>query len=58
MKQPKLEMDPSLPDGQYRKPASNAKLASLLPDFKFTPFEDALEESVTWFVDNYDSARR
>jgi hypothetical protein len=26
-------------NGQDRKPASNAKLMSLIPDFKFTPFE-------------------
>ena len=29
----------------------------LLPEFKFTPFPQALEESVAWFVQNYDSVR-
>lgn len=49
--------DPSKPDGQYKKTASNSKLKKLLPDFEFTPFETALEESVDWFVKNYAKAR-
>lgn len=55
---PQLEWDASLPDGQFRKPASNEKLAGLLPDFKFTDFEEALGDSCRWFVDNYDIARK
>lgn len=34
-----LQFDTSRADGQYRKPASNAKLLNLIGDFKFTPFE-------------------
>ncbi|KAE9389286.1 NAD(P)-binding protein [Gymnopus androsaceus JB14] len=49
--------DTSRADGQYRKPASNKKLLSLIGDFKFTPFEEALDESVKWFLENYDAAR-
>ncbi|POV96010.1 hypothetical protein PSTT_15900 [Puccinia striiformis] len=41
--------DVSKADGQYKKTASNSKLLSLLPDFKFTPFEIALEESINGF---------
>lgn len=44
-------------NGQDRKPASNAKLMKLICEFKFTPFEEALQETVTWFLDNYDNAR-
>jgi len=45
-------------NGQDRKPASNAKLMSLIgSDFKFTPFEQALQETVTWFLQNYANAR-
>ncbi|KAI6096163.1 epimerase-domain-containing protein [Pisolithus croceorrhizus] len=44
-------------NGQDRKPASNAKLIKLIGEFKFTPFEDALQETVTWFLDNYPNAR-
>ncbi|KAL6300948.1 hypothetical protein BKA93DRAFT_828649 [Sparassis latifolia] len=49
--------DASRTDGQFRKPASNKKLLSLIGEFKFTPFEEALEESVSWFVRNYENAR-
>ncbi|KAH7882929.1 epimerase-domain-containing protein [Phlebopus sp. FC_14] len=45
-------------NGQDRKPASNEKLMKLIgPDFKFTPFEQALQETVTWFLGNYPNAR-
>ncbi|KAL1412058.1 hypothetical protein Q8F55_003055 [Vanrija albida] len=54
--------DASRPDGQYRKPASNAKLVGLLEDqglvFEFTPFEQALQESVDWFVEHYATDAR
>ncbi|TFK75614.1 NAD(P)-binding protein [Pluteus cervinus] len=49
--------DTSRADGQYRKPASNKKLLSLIGEFEFTPFEKALQETVEWFVANYDTAR-
>ncbi|VDN59555.1 unnamed protein product [Dracunculus medinensis] len=45
-------------DGQYKKTASNAKLRKYLPDFKFTPFQTAIDESVQWFIENYESARK
>jgi len=45
-------------DGQYKKTASNAKLRKLLPDFKFTPMNKAVEETVKWFNANYDVARK
>ncbi|CEF65651.1 GDP-L-fucose synthase [Strongyloides ratti] len=49
--------DTSKADGQYKKTASNSKLRKYLPDFKFTPFEVALKQSVEWFIKNYDNAR-
>ncbi|EMD37075.1 hypothetical protein CERSUDRAFT_114972 [Gelatoporia subvermispora B] len=49
--------DTARADGQFRKPASNKKLLSLVGDFQFTPFEQALDESVKWFLENYDTAR-
>jgi len=51
------QFDTSRPDGQFRKPASNEKLIKAIGGFQFTPFETALEESVKWFVQNYDQAR-
>jgi len=49
--------DDSKPDGQFRKPTDNSKLLSYLPDFKFTPIEDGLKETIEWFVNNYGSVR-
>lgn len=53
----KIVYDTSNADGQYKKTASNAKLRKYLPDFKFTPFEKAVEETVNWYIENYNTAR-
>jgi len=49
--------DTSKSDGQYKKTASNAKLRKYLPDFKFTPFKQAVQETCAWFEANYENAR-
>jgi len=41
--------DTSKADGQFKKTASNAKLRKYLPEFEFTPFDEAIVESVKWF---------
>lgn len=46
------------PDGQFRKPSSNEKLKRYLPDFKYTPIEQGIRETVKWFIENYDNARK
>lgn len=53
----KVVYDTSAADGQYKKTASNAKLRRYLPDFQFTPFEQAIKETVDWYIKNYDRAR-
>ncbi|XP_023349282.1 GDP-L-fucose synthase [Eurytemora carolleeae] len=45
-------------DGQFKKTASNDKLKCYLPQFQFTPLETAIKESVTWYKENYATARR
>jgi GDP-L-fucose synthase len=50
--------DSSYSDGQFKKTASNLKLKKYLPDFKFTPFEEAVKESVDWFNHNFDKCRK
>lgn len=49
--------DTSKADGQFKKTASNKKLRRLYKDFEFTPFEKAIQESVTWYKENRGSAR-
>jgi GDP-L-fucose synthase len=50
--------DKSKPDGQFRKPSDNSKLKSCLPDFKFTPIEDGIKETVKWFIENYEKSKK
>ncbi|KAJ3339288.1 GDP-L-fucose synthase [Gonapodya sp. JEL0774] len=50
--------DSTKADGQLKKTASNAKLRKYLPEFKFTPFDQAMEETVQWFLDNYETLRK
>ncbi len=50
--------DTSKPEGQFRKPSDNSKLKELMPDFKFTPMEDGLKETIQWFINNYDNVRK
>lgn len=53
-----LEYDQSFSDGQFKKTASNGKLRKYLPDFKFTPMDAGIRETVKWFIDNYDTVRK
>ena len=45
-------------DGQYKKTANNTKLRKYLPDFKFTPMEKAVRDTVEWFNTNHETARK
>ena len=53
-----LQFDTTKSDGQYKKTVSNEKIVKLLPDFKFTPFDEAIKETCDWFVKNFDSCRK
>lgn len=53
-----LICDTTKADGQHKKTASNKKLRTFLPDYKFTPIQQGIKESVDWFVANYDTARK
>jgi GDP-L-fucose synthase len=44
--------------GQYKKTANNAQLRDLLPSYKFTPIQEGLKETITWFKANYQSVRK
>lgn len=54
----KVIFDTTKPDGQFRKPSDNSKLKSYLPDFKFTPFETGIKETITYFTENYNKIRK
>jgi GDP-L-fucose synthase len=40
------------------KTASIDKLRKYLPDFKFTPIDEAIQETVDWFRENFETARK
>ena len=46
------------PNGQHRKPSSNAKLLSIIGDYEFTTLEKGLKESIEWFILNYPKVRK
>ena len=50
--------DTTKPDGQYRKPSDNTKLLSIIGDFEFTPIRKGLEETIEFFVKNYNILRK
>ncbi|KAK5646191.1 hypothetical protein RI129_004655 [Pyrocoelia pectoralis] len=52
-----IVFDTTKADGQYKKTASNAKLRGYLPDFEFTPFDVAIQQTVDWFKANHKTAR-
>eukprot|EP01039_Chlorochromonas_danica_P008814 gene8814-9718_t len=53
-----IVFDTSKADGQFKKTASNQKLKTLYPEFKFTPIQEGLKESCKWFLENYGEARK
>lgn len=54
----KIAFDTSKADGQFKKTASNKKLRSLLPNFQFTDFNAAIQETVQWYIDNQSDVRK
>ncbi|KAH8863921.1 GDP-L-fucose synthase [Schistosoma japonicum] len=53
-----LKFDTTKADGQFKKTANSSKLRGLYPDFKFTPFDQAIEYTCKWFCENYATVRR
>ena len=50
--------DKKYSDGQYKKTASNEKIKKLFPDFKFTPLEERIKNTIQWFFENYPNIRK
>ena len=53
-----VKFDSSKADGQFKKTACNDKLMGLHPEFKFTPFAEAVARTCQWFESNYETARK
>lgn len=53
-----MEFDTSLPDGQYKKTADNAKLKSLLTEYEFIDINQGINRTVKYFIENYNKIRK
>ena len=53
-----IEFNTEFSNGQYRKNVSNQKLLELFPDFKFTSLEYGIRETISWFINNYETCRK
>jgi GDP-L-fucose synthase len=50
--------DSSFPEGQHKKTVDDSELLEYIPDFKFTPLEESLKETVDYFKQNYETVRK
>lgn len=51
----RVVFDTTKPAGQHRKNTDNSKFVQL-SNFKYTPFKEALNNTVRWFCEHYDEA--
>jgi GDP-L-fucose synthase len=54
----KIVFDSSRPDGILRKPTDNSIFKSKFPDFKWTSMEKGIEDTVSYFIENYECIRK
>ena len=52
-----IEFNSSYSDGIIKKTVSNQKLREILPDFRFTPLNEGIADTMKWFKDNYHLVR-
>lgn len=53
-----IEWDTSKPTGQMKKPSCNKRFIKLgWNSALYTPFEEAIEKTISWFVKNYPNVR-
>lgn len=50
--------DTTYSDGQYKKTASSLELLQHFPDFQFTSLEKGLDNTISYFCENYDVIRK
>ena len=54
----KIIFDTTKPEGQFRKPSDNSYLKSIIGDYQFTELRDGLEETIEYFIRNYNKIRK
>jgi len=53
-----LVMDPSQPDGQYKKTVDYSHVTQFLPEMTFTPLEEGIHTTVQWFLTHSNTCRK
>jgi GDP-L-fucose synthase len=53
-----LIFNPNYSDGQYKKTVSVEKLLNRIPNFEFTNINTGVENTVKWFIQNYDNTKK
>jgi GDP-L-fucose synthase len=54
----RIVFDTSKSDGQFKKTASNKKLRTFLPNYKFKTLKNGIDYTCKWFEDNYEICRK
>lgn len=54
----KVIFDKTKSDGQLIKKTNNSKLESVIGNYNYTPIEKGLSETINWFFNNYEMARK
>jgi GDP-L-fucose synthase len=54
----KILFDTTKPEGQFRKPSDNTYLKSIIGNYKFTNLKEGLEETIEYFIKNYNKIRK
>jgi len=54
----RMVFDDKYSDGQYKKTADNSKWKALYGDLNTISIESGLEDTIKWFITNYDSLRK
>jgi GDP-L-fucose synthase len=50
--------DSDFSEGQYKKTVDDSELLAYIPDFKFTPLDVGLKETIDYFIENYETIRK
>jgi GDP-L-fucose synthase len=53
----RIYYDTSKPNGQYKKTTDSSRFFELFPDFKFTPLDLGLDQTITYYLNNQDKIR-
>ena len=54
----KVIFDKTKSDGQLIKKTDNSKLESVIGNYNYTSIEEGLKETINWFINNYEKARK